>query len=232
MLALALFCLVHLACAAADPPLPLINQTDCILRSYFLERALQVNPGLTPLQVGAMVDALSGDPVMGRGCVVTAPAAAAAPPPRARAPPPPPSAPGAAEVFADALHGSDATGSGTLAAPFQSVTRALQALRAAGGGSGGGLGTITLRGGATFHLPATLALGPSDSCLTLQTYALDAERAWLSGAAPLAGLAWRAVNISRGANVWAADLTGALPPGAAAPLPQRPGCPLRTPCPP
>jgi hypothetical protein len=195
---------------AAAAPLPIINQTDCALRSFFLERALQVNPGLTAAQLAAMADALAGDPAMGSGCRVTAPAARAPPPPLAAAPAPAP--PAGPEFFADALHGSDASGSGSLATPFQSVARALAAVRSAAPGGGG---TITLRGGGTFHLPATLRLTPADSGLTLQTYAADAQLAWLSGAAPLAGLAWRTVNVSGGANVWAADLSAALPPGVA-----------------
>jgi len=184
----------HRLSPAADP---LVNETDCLLRSYALERALEVNPGLTATQLSDMADALSGDPMKGLGCVVrvpTARTAATVPPPPARA------AGGAATFFADAAAGSDA-GSGSLASPFRTLARALAATRAAGGG-----GTVNLRGGGIFYLPATLTLSPADSNLTLQTYAGDAELAWLSGGVPLAGLAWAAVNTS-GANIWRADLS-------------------------
>ena len=186
-------------CAAASAAIagasPLRNATDCLLRSYALERALEVNPGLTASQLGAMADALAGDPMMGAGCMVRLPAVAAA-----RAAPPPPPARGAT-FFVDAAKGSDAS-EGSLAAPFLTVARALAATRAAGGG-----GAINLRGGGTFYLPATLSLSAGDSGLSLQTYAPDAEPAWLSGAVPLVGLTWVAVNTSGAANIWRADLS-------------------------
>ncbi len=177
---------------------PLVNATDCLVRSFALERALEVNPGLSTAQLAAMADALSGDPMMGSGCVVR--------PPAVHVPPPPPHATGGGggpTFFVDAQKGSDGN-AGTLAAPFLTVSRALAAARTAGGGGGS---TVNLRGGGTFHLPAPLALSAGDSNLTLQTFAEDAELAWLSGAAPLgAGVAWAAVNIS-GANIWRANLS-------------------------
>jgi hypothetical protein len=38
-------------CAYADAASPFVNDTDCLFRSYFLERALEVNPGLTSAQL-------------------------------------------------------------------------------------------------------------------------------------------------------------------------------------
>ena len=181
---------------------PIVNATDCLMRSFFIERALEVNPRLTDAQVSAMVDALGGgDPLMGAGCMVRAPAAR----------PPVPTAPAltaaaagtTTTVFADAAHGSDASGDGSLGAPFQSVGRAIAAVRAVGGGGG----VVNLRGGGTFFLPATLTLTPADSGLSIQTYPADAELAWMSGSVPLTNLAWAPVNVSDGANVWRADLS-------------------------
>ena len=40
---------------------PLVNATDCLMRSFALERALAVNPNLSSAQLSAMADALSGD---------------------------------------------------------------------------------------------------------------------------------------------------------------------------
>jgi hypothetical protein len=197
---LTILALAPFALLIQSAPTPLRNATDCLLRSYALERALEVNPGLTASQLAAMADALSGDPMMGSGCFVRLPAATVAARAALPPPPPPPPARGAA-FFADALHGSDAN-PGTLAAPFLTVARALAATRAAGGG-----GSVILRGGGTFHLPAPLALTAGDSGLSLQTHGGDAEPAWLSGAAPLVNLTWAAVNTSGGANIWRADLS-------------------------
>ena len=183
---------------------PLVNATDCLMRSYFLQRAMEVNPALSAPQLRAMVDALVGDPSMGAGCTV------AVPPPMPGAPllqgrAVPAAAAPTVVVFADAAAGNDATGTGSLAAPFLTVARAVAAVRAAAAGGG----TVNLRGGGTFHLPATLALTPADSGLTIQTYPGDGALAWLSGALPLTAeaVAWEAVNLTGSANIWRADLS-------------------------
>jgi hypothetical protein len=156
-----------------------------------------------------MIDSLSGDPLMGTGCIVSAPATRPARRPRTRAR----RAPGAgatpgngdAIFFADADKGDDAN-DGSLGAPFLTVARALAAVRAAAAGSGGGV--INLRGGGTFYLPEALVLSAADSGLTIQTYAADAPAlAWLSGGVPLVGLTWTAVNTSSGANIYRADVS-------------------------
>ena len=179
---------------------PLVNETDCLIRSYAIERALEVNPLLSNASVYAMIDALSGDPTKGAGCVVRAPATMPAP----QHPTSLPTSSGSGlTFFVSAVNGSD-SGDGSIGSPFLTISAALAATRAAGGG-----GTINLRGGGTFHLASTLTLTAADSGLTLQTYPADPQLAWLSGALPLAGeaLQWRPVNTSSGANIWAVDLS-------------------------
>ena len=47
------------------------NETDCLMRSFFVEYAAAVNPiAAQPQHVAEMIAALSGDPMMGDGCVV------------------------------------------------------------------------------------------------------------------------------------------------------------------
>lgn len=184
----------------ASSSYPLVNSTDCLIRSYALERALEVNPGLTDAQLSAMADALSGDPMMGSGCVVSLPTRQALRSPSQHLP-----VAGAAEAaatfFVDAVTGSDTNDGRSLSTPFLTVARALAATRDAGGG-----GTVNLRGGGTFYLPTTMSLTAIDSGLSFQTYAGDAEPAWLSGSVPLTGVTWTAVNTT-GANIWRADLS-------------------------
>ena len=64
-----------------------------------------------------------------------------------------------------------------------------------------------MRGGGTFFLSDALRLTSADSGLTVQTYPLDADLAWLSGAVPLKGITWSPVNTTGGANIWRADLS-------------------------
>eukprot|EP01052_Picozoa_sp_SAG31_P065892 SAG31_NODE_24698_length_476_cov_0.684350_1_plen_133_part_01 len=67
-------------------------------------------------------------------------------------------------IFADAVHGNDVSGRGTVGAPFRSVIRALYESRAQKAK------TITLRAG-TYHMASEnsspLQLGPEDSGLHL-----------------------------------------------------------------
>jgi hypothetical protein len=136
------------------------------------------------------------------------------------------------QFFADAAKGDD-TAAGTETAPFKTLLRAVQAVRAArnrtnsGSGDIGGresdghrtsvtptatatataTATVTLRAGV-FHLPDTLFLTSEDSNLVIQTHGSDAPNlAWLSGASPLTGVTWTAVNTTDGANIWVADLS-------------------------
>ena len=175
---------------------PLVNETDCLMRSYFIERALEVNPSLTIAQTAAMVDALAGDPAIGQGCIVSAPRQA--------------SISIISETttnsgpvfFCDAVHGNDAS-DGSLQSPFLTITRGISAVRDAGAGGG----TVNLRGGGTFYLDATLALSAADSGLTLQTYPPDADIAWLSGSMPLTNLEWTPVNTTGAANIWRCNIS-------------------------
>jgi hypothetical protein len=109
----------------------------------------------------------------------------------------------AVQFFADAVHGDD-NAAGTQAAPFQTVSRAVEAVRTGGQG-----GAVVLRAGV-FHLNETLMLTAADSGLTIETFSDDLPAVgWLSGATPLIGSSyhWIAVNTSSGANIWSVDLS-------------------------
>jgi hypothetical protein len=194
--------------SGAHPPSPpdysaLVNDTDCRMRSLFVEYAARVNPNVGAQRAREMAEALSGDPKMGAGCRVQVPAVVA------RAAPPLPAAPAAgARVFADATKGSDEA-AGTEAAPFKTVHRAVAAIRAGKAG-----GTVVLRAGV-FHMNKTLELSSADANLTIETHPTDAptKLASLSGAQPLVGVSWKRVTPSGtsakpGANIWSADLSG------------------------
>ena len=187
------------ACHRPPPPpdfSELENETDCLMRSLFVAYAAQVNPNVKGQRAQEMVDALSGDPLMGAGCRVEVPRAAS---PSVAAAAPTALSEGL-RVYVDAAKGSDA-GAGTVAAPFQTVERAVAAIRAGKVG-----GTVSLRSGI-FHMKQTLELTAKDSGLVIETYPGDSGQAWLSGAAPLTGITWKPVNTS-GANIWSADLSG------------------------
>ena len=193
----------HTSGAVANPapdPAQLLNATDCAMRSLFVEYAAHVNPNVDEAMAREIIDALAGDPKMGRGCVIE--------PPQLSPQPGAPTAPlprGGVQFFADAVEGDDSA-AGSEQTPFKTVHRAVQAVRAASPGRQGG--TVTLRAGV-FHLMAPLLLTEADSGLTIETHEADGSSlAWLSGAAPLgAGVNWKAVNTTGGANVWAADLS-------------------------
>jgi hypothetical protein len=185
---------------------------DCAVRNFTWAFAQSLLPARAPLV--SVFDALR----LAVDCNQTRPSAAPAPAPPfyaagggrvLRTLPLPAAAAAAGAFFVDAARGSD-SGSGSEAAPFATVARALAATRAGGGG-----GAIVLRGGAPFHLSAPLFLGPQDSGLTLSAY--PGEAPVLSGAAALPPLAWARVgpspNASLPATVWAAPLPAA-PPGA------------------
>lgn len=178
---------------------PLVNATDCLMRSYMIERALEVNGALSNTQVAAMIDALSGDPTMGAGCIVNSPRVSLSTLVKHETTSLTAATP---TFFCDAVNGNDAN-DGTLVSPFLTVGRGIAAVRAAGQGGG----TVNLRGGGTFYVNATLTLSSVDSGLTIQTYPLDAEIAWLSGSVPLTDVVWSPVNTS-GANIWRATLAG------------------------
>ena len=179
-------------------PLGVDADLDCATRNFTYGFALSLLPLRAPL--AAVFDALR----LAADCNQTLPAARALPAPAA----PPPSAPGS--FFVDAAKGSDGA-SGSEAAPFATVARALAATRAGGGG-----GSIVLRGGAPFFLPAPLLLDARDSGLSIAAY--PGEAPVLSGGAALPALAWARVGPSPdgavNATVWAAP----LPAGVAAPF--------------
>ena len=134
----------------------------------------------------------------------------AAPTPRALPPTPPSPAAAAAstpEFFVSTASGSDSA-AGTVAAPFATPQRGVEACRAASGGGDGC--TVTLRGGTYFLAGRPLQLTAADNGLTLRSYA--GERAELSGGEPLTGLSWTLANVTGRAGtavVWAAPFQSA-----------------------
>eukprot|EP01047_Picozoa_sp_COSAG01_P023066 COSAG01_NODE_1390_length_10496_cov_8.535116_2_plen_1021_part_00 len=185
------------------PPIPLAlkNETDCLLRSLFVEYAASVNPNIGAKEGQQMADALEGDPLMGAGCTVAVKLPPLAPP----TPPPPP--PAGHEVFVDGVRGRD-TAAGTEAAPLRTLAQAVAVLR---GSAAAGAKFISLRavgGDSVLHLRETLRLTAADSHLTLRTAPADAaagHRAYLSGATPLVGQQWTRVG-STHQNLWSTQL--------------------------
>lgn len=172
------------------------------MRSLLVEYAHAVNPNIAAAEVGEMIDALAGDPIMGEGCTIQPPKDGPRPIPQATTHAAKRAANGAVHFFADSSRGSD-TNAGTEDAPFRTVARAVEAVRAEKAGGG----VVTLRAGI-FYIGASLELGAEDSGLTIETHPEDAPNlAYLSGATPLTNVTWKAVNTSAGANLWAADLS-------------------------
>ena len=87
----------------------------------------------------------------------------------------------AATYYADPVRGDD-SGSGSMASPFRTIARAVEAARGASPPA-----TIVLRNG-TFYLPAAVSLNAADSGLTIVAY--PGETPVLSGGVPLPTLAW------------------------------------------
>ena len=107
---------------------------DCAMRSYFVERAAQVNKNVGAARARQIADALAGDPSLPAGCKVRVPkpsslrlreqgsadgraAAAAA------------AGTSGTAVFADATRGNDTSGDGSVKLPYRTVGRALVAVR-------------------------------------------------------------------------------------------------------
>ena len=180
MLRIAFASLVSLA--AADR-----SSFDCPARALAVEFAASANPSLSAAHLQEIADALNGSPEKAPGCNVTVPPALLqerSSIPRFRPFPLP--AAEAGTYYVDFAGGADGN-SGSQAAPFKTVARALAATRAGGGGGGG---TIVLRGGTHF-VASTLTLTGADSGLTIQGF--PGEEAWLSRGTPLAGVTWAQV---------------------------------------
>lgn len=204
------------------PPAPpgIVNDTDCFMRSLFVEYAAAVNPNVDGVKAQAMIDALAGDPLIGAGCNIRKPAwtvlranaessgaarrAAAATTAAYRGENA--DAKATVQFFVDAANGNDLHNAGTEAAPFKTVQRGVNAVRAASGRGSSAGGTVTLRAGV-YRFTSALMLTPADNGLVIETHAADTGLAWLSGAAPLANVTWKPVNVTHGANIWSADLS-------------------------
>jgi hypothetical protein len=183
------------ALASAQSP-SVRDQFDCAMRQYAVEYAQSIQPFRSPQTFIDVAAALDGTPEKASGCNVSAsinPTLSSSSPSRfpfLHATPKAPSAGGA--TFYVSLSGSD-SGSGSVAAPFATLTRALAATRATPGTD-----TIVLRGGV-YASQGTLVLLPEDSGLTITNY--PGEEVWLSGGTPLTAATaaqWKAYNVSGG----------------------------------
>jgi len=108
-------------------------------------------------------------------------------------------------IFVDPVRGSDITGSGSIEAPFKTLSRAVEASRVPGSLPS----TLLLRAGL-HTLNDSLILGPKDSGLSIQNY--EGEEAWVSGGTPLDIESWSRYNDStipeqQQANIWVTDLS-------------------------
>eukprot|EP01065_Artemidia_motanka_P009903 TRINITY_DN1513_c0_g1_i2.p1 TRINITY_DN1513_c0_g1~~TRINITY_DN1513_c0_g1_i2.p1 ORF type:complete len:956 (+),score=352.44 TRINITY_DN1513_c0_g1_i2:69-2870(+) len=150
---------------------------DCMWREMALKYADKLQPWLNDAQRGHVYDALELKGLCGQAYAPRADTAAA--PVAARR------SSDAVEVYV-APGGSDSN-SGSMAAPFASVERAVRATR---GRAAGTTGTVYLRSG-TYYLNDTITLNASDSGLRIAAY--NGEGATVSGGRRLTGLSWKPV---------------------------------------
>jgi len=104
--------------------------------------------------------------------------------------------PNAGSTFYVAVNGKDSN-PGTKAAPFATLSKAVDATRKASAKPG----TIILRAGS-YLLSKVIVLGPGDSDLTVQNY--NGEEAWISGAKVIHP-SWKKVGDK---GIYSADLSG------------------------
>ncbi|XP_065177576.1 uncharacterized protein LOC135808331 [Sycon ciliatum] len=103
--------------------------------------------------------------------------------------------------YVDAVNGDDSHSGTTPDSPKKTIHAALAATRQAGPGS-----KIVLRKG-TFYLPTPLELTPADSTLIISNY--PGEEVWVSGAHLLNNLQWKSHDVTKGMNVYVADVADA-----------------------
>lgn len=107
--------------------------------------------------------------------------------------------------YVDAVKGNDSN-AGTEAAPFQSISRGVDACQAARQRSGSFTGkaypcSVLLRDTAPFILSSTLALGAENSGLSIEAF--PGEHPVISGATPLPlSTVWSPWRPGKGTNVW------------------------------
>ena len=106
--------------------------------------------------------------------------------------------------YVDPVNGNDSA-AGTLAAPFKTIARGVDATR---GRAAGTNACVVLRAGTHF-LSATIALDAGDSGLSISGY--TGEAAWVSGGVPLGALTWTPFDTSNSMNVWVADIPASIP---------------------
>ena len=152
---------------------------DCSWRELAAPYALKLQPSMTEAQQKQLHDALQLSTLCSKPFV-----------PVASAPAPSleevlPAVAGRPALFVDATQGCDSNG-GTLAKPFRTIARALNASRQTAHGIADAP-IIQLRAG-TFYLPDTLVLTAADSGLTIAAY--QGEEAVLSGGVHLTDLKW------------------------------------------
>ncbi len=105
-------------------------------------------------------------------------------------------------VYVDPTKGADKSRSGTIDAPFKTISAGVAAARNAAAPPA----TVVLRAG-THWLSETLVLTSADSGLTLRGY--FGENVTVSGGVPLSFLDWKPHDQTAGQNIWVADMTNA-----------------------
>jgi hypothetical protein len=173
---------------------------DCPLRQIAIDYAQKVQPSWRSLEAfQELADALNGAQEAVNCSVKPNASASTKAASRVKAFPIPAESTAALILYVDARHGNDnVNGDGSVARPFQSLHRALFAVRTVRTTHGRSAlseadrAVIVLREGV-FHLGGvgTLQLGPADSFLTIQAY--PGEQAVVSGGIPLDNLQWEAV---------------------------------------
>eukprot|EP01065_Artemidia_motanka_P009904 TRINITY_DN1513_c0_g1_i3.p1 TRINITY_DN1513_c0_g1~~TRINITY_DN1513_c0_g1_i3.p1 ORF type:complete len:935 (+),score=335.66 TRINITY_DN1513_c0_g1_i3:85-2889(+) len=162
---------------SSSRPLEADPGVDCMWREMALKYADKLQPWLNDAQRGHVYDALELKGLCGQAYAPRADTAAA--PVAARR------SSDAVEVYV-APGGSDSN-SGSMAAPFASVERAVRATR---GRAAGTSATVYLRAG-TYFLADTIQLGSADSGLRVAAY--NGEAAEVSGGRHVGGLDWQPV---------------------------------------
>ena len=161
------------------------DSLDCPLREIGLRYAESLQPFRPREAFEQIADALNGA-IEARNCSVKPAARASgarvmwAPLPQA-----------GKAVYVDAERGSDKTGTGSEAAPFQTIPKALQAVRAFRSARALGAqeaASIVLRKG-TFYLSEPVQVTAADSFVSIRAF--PGESVSVSGSAPLKGIEWK-----------------------------------------
>ena len=161
---------------------------DCAMRNLGVQFTASLQPFRPQSSLQQIGDAFQGSAQSG-SCVVSLPAGHFPTATSRFVQAPIRTAAGAVTVYVDPVHGSDATGDGTITNAFATLPPALSATRAATGSGD----SIVIRA-ATIYNASTLVLTQEDAGLSMQSY--PGEEAWISGGVLLKNLQWQPVSIN------------------------------------